>query len=56
MALNQLLARPSLSDDDNEDEVFNQEQDWEEKYYFAFNNCVRMTKFGKRVIIKLIAA
>ena len=44
MALNQFLARPSMFDDDNENEVLDQEHDWEEKYYSAFNDCLRMTK------------
>ena len=55
MTLNQFLARPSMFDDDNEDEVSDQEHDWEEKYYSAFNDCVRMTKYGKKVTIKLKA-
>ena len=48
MVLSQFLTRPSLSDDDNKDEVSDQEQDWEEKSYSAFNDIVRMTEYGKR--------
>lgn len=55
MVLNQFLARPSLFDDDNEDVVSDQEQDWEEKYYSAFNDCVRMTNYSQDVTIKLKA-
>lgn len=32
-------------DDNDEDVVLDQERDWEEKYYSAFNDCVGMTKY-----------
>ena len=43
-------------DDDNDDEASDEEKDQEEKYLIAFNDCVRMTKYGNKVIIKLKAA
>ena len=47
----------SNSDEDNDDDqVSDQGKDWEELHNTAFAVCVRMTKYGNRVTIKLKAA
>ena len=43
----------SDNDNDNDDEMSNQEKYWEELYHSTYPNCVRMTKYGNKIMIKL---
>ena len=44
------------ADEDRDDEMSNQEKDWEEWYHTTYADCVRMTKYGNKIMIKFKAA